>query len=274
MHHKTLRNKRMNAFHFWQLLNFVTLDSFWKMKDIGQDFNWHLQASPLFKYYFPHVLLLGNLYLFVVLLYKQFWYDETTKHRPPSILLQQVARVWNMAWCLFSFFGLIGCLREPMEITRMDPSGKGSIYFWMFLYILTKPLEIIDTLLLILNGRDVRLIHWSHHNITMLYTWYVQFSFNNLSMIFAVINFWVHAVMYGYYFLVSFERFKNILHRVSFCITWLQIAQFVFCLFYSLFFWWQGRMPLKMFLITCGMYLYYFVMFAHLYRNRSRVVKA
>lgn len=238
--------------------------------DVGQKFDWVKDGFPICNYYYPNILLVGNVYLFTVLIYKQFLYHAESSSKPPHNILKHMSRLWNFVWFIFSTMGFLGSLPMLSEITNINPLGKGTIYFWVFLYVFTKPLEIVDTILLMLNGKDVRLIHWSHHNITMIYTWYISLRFNSLAILFAVINLGVHSIMYFYYFLMSFDSLKKFLYRISFSITAIQILQFVICITYTIYF--RDRLQGSIFWYTCMMYLYYFVLFVHLYRNRTKKI--
>jgi len=240
-----------------------------QFRRIGKTFDWKSQAAPRFQQYFPHVLFLGNLYLFSVLIYKQYFFDPTLAHKPTSPLIKNVARVWNVVWSVFSAAGFLGTF--PCTCRVADANLPSSLWlrpciFWNFLYCWTKPLELIDTLLLMAAGRDVRLVHWSHHVITMLFTWFAARNFILPASVFSTLNFGMHAVMYGYYFLVSFACWRRPLKRYAFVITWLQMAQFVVCL-YSLYHFYD-LYTTEAFVASAAMYTYYLVLFAQLYRER------
>lgn len=247
--------------------------------NIGKDFRWDKHASKRFKEYFPHVLFLGNLYLFSVLIYKQYFYNPKTSRQPSPPVIRQMARLWNLGWSVFSLMGCIGTsylLSHISEIEKLvfkpDSSNHlewvmcGGPGFWLFMYCWTKPLELIDTLLLMSSGRDVRLVHWSHHNITMIFTWYAAKNYLKPAVVFACLNFGVHAVMYLYYFMVSFQSLRKGLRRYAFIVTWIQMIQFVVCLTsMALYYEFYTRSDL---VVSGAMYSYYLVLFWQLYRER------
>ena len=138
--------------------------------------------------------------------------------------------------------------------------------FWIFLYVVTKPLELFDTVLLMTKGRKVRLIHWSHHAITMLFTWYAAKINLKPALLFAFMNFTVHAIMYLYYFFVSFTSLKPLLRQFAWLITIIQMSQFVFAIF-SLFYF-QHCYTHQDILVCFAMYSYYLVVFFQLFCNR------
>jgi hypothetical protein len=267
----------LQFFTFFQFLNVtqnlekvmdrVSVETIPPFYDVGKDFEWNKDAFPVLQFYYPSVLLLGNIYLFTVMIYSQYWYNPQFKNQAPHKIVKNISRIWNLIWCVFSVCGFLGSIPYLHMITSNEENKKGSLYFWIFLYIFTKPLEIIDTLLLMINGREVRLIHWSHHNITMIYTWFISLRFNNLAILFAIVNLGVHGVMYAYYFFMSFECWKKCLYNISFLVTSIQITQFILCIGYS--FYYRSQISNDLFWLTCTMYFYYFVMFVQLYRERA-----
>jgi len=234
---------------------------------VGQDFRWQKHAKPRFETYFPYVLLAGNLYLFSVLIYKQYFYEPALNRAPSPNVVRQIGRVWNLVWSLFSALGCYGVYGLlPMANSYGDASGSAG--FWIFMYCWTKPLELIDTYLLMLSGREIRLVHWSHHNITMIFTWYAALNFLKPSVIFAFTNFGVHALMYGYYFLVSYPMFRSALKNYAFLVTWIQMAQFVVCL--GSMFVFYDKYENSDLVVSATMYLYYLILFVQMYRERFR----
>jgi hypothetical protein len=183
-------------------------------QSLGKGFVWSKHATHRFDNYFPHILFVGNLYLFAVLIYKQYCYDPSLARNPTPPVIRQISRVWNFTWSLFS---ALGCWGTVGMLSRLheDNLGSGIPAFWAFMYCWTKPLELIDTLLLMASGRNVRLVHWSHHNITMLFTWYAAQSYLKPAVMFACVNFGVHAIMYFYYFLVSYQSLRRVLKKYA-----------------------------------------------------------
>ncbi|VDM57403.1 unnamed protein product [Angiostrongylus costaricensis] len=63
----------------------------------------------------------------------------------------------------------------------------------MFLFVFTKLLDLVETVLIILEGRQPLLIHIFHHVITLLFTWHKR-SFRW----FVFINLFSHVILYSY----------------------------------------------------------------------------
>lgn len=98
----------------------------------------------------------------------------------------------------------------------------------MLLFNLTKPLEWIDTLFLLLKKRDLGFLHLFHHLTTMLYTLHATlFSFqaDGSGIWFCGMNLAVHTFMYGYWAVLPYFGF---LRKFGVLITLLQFVQMVF----------------------------------------------
>lgn len=235
-----------------------------QFRRLGKNFNFKTYAIPKFEQFFPHVLFLSNLYLFSILIYKEYFYDPTLARRSTTPLVRNVARVWNVVCSIFStvvFLGVYPCVYPCVHTSAHD-----SCLFWIFIYCWTKPLELIDTVLLMAAGREIKLVHWSHHVITMLFTWFAAKEYFLPATVFSTMNLAVHAVMYGYYFLVSFACWRSTLKRYAFIVTWLQMLQFLVCL-YSMYHFYE-LYSVEAMLASGAMYVYYFILFAQLYQER------
>lgn len=237
-------------------------------------FHWGKQALPWIQHHWPHVLLIGNVYLFLNVIYQQSIFQVQHSKHPPSSILQMVNRMWNLCWGIFSLAGAVGSYpalfrlvqsNNTLDLCNVD-QAIGPDVFWIFLYVFTKPLELFDTLLLMMKGRPVRLIHWSHHAITMLFTWYAALHNLKPALLFAFMNFAVHAIMYLYYFLVSFSWLRTKLRQWAWMITVVQMSQFVFALFSLIYF--QKCYTFQDLTVSSLMYSYYLLLFGQLFCNR------
>ncbi|XP_019418484.1 PREDICTED: elongation of fatty acids protein 3-like [Lupinus angustifolius] len=117
---------------------------------------------------------------------------------------------------------------HPHWILCFPPHTKpiGPLFFWAYIFYLSKFLELIDTLLIILsrNFRRLSFLHVYHHAtvLVMCYLW--LHTSQSLFPIALVTNASVHVIMYGYYFVTALgvrPRWKRV-------VTDSQIVQFVF----------------------------------------------
>lgn len=239
--------------------------SHWKTN--GADFIWS-QGHRTMQNNMTFYMLVHQMYLFSVLFYSKEISTKTPRiGRWPS-------RVWNAGWAIFSAAGFLytwpslSWLSDDIfETCQVSEARKvGTTIWWLYLYVFTKPLEFVDTFLLMLRGRPVKLLHWSHHWITALYVVYATYYELAPTILFAALNYGVHACMYAYYCLVSFAPLRDTLRQYAYWITRLQMAQFVLALV-SLGTFWHCYTRQDVVITGC-MYSYYLYLFARMYQAR------
>jgi len=126
---------------------------------------------------------------------------------------------------------------QPVE---MD-STPGSSGMWVaqatWLYFLNKYSDYADTFFFLARKKfnQVTPLHVYHHAIMPLYTYmHVRWSPGGHEILAGYINFFVHVVMYLYYFLSAFgPKMQPYLWWKKY-LTALQLVQFVFCFCHSL----------------------------------------
>ncbi|XP_047342134.1 elongation of fatty acids protein 3-like [Impatiens glandulifera] len=150
----------------------------------------------------------------------------------PSIL-RPISAVHNLILLLLSSSMAIGIslsslsqMQNPKWLLCFPKSQTptGPVFFWAYIFYLSKILEFIDTLLIILAGSDRRLsfLHVYHHAvvIVMCYVWLS--TVQSLMPIALATNACVHVIMYGYYFCCAIGRRPRWKRAVTDC----QIVQF------------------------------------------------
>lgn len=87
--------------------------------------------------------------------------------------------------------------------------------------------ELFDTFFLVVQKKPVIFLHWYHHITVLLYCWHSYVTLSPTGIFFSVMNYFVHACMYGYYFIMSIPSSKK--NKPTwlnpFLITILQISQ-------------------------------------------------
>ncbi|CAN1137767.1 Elongation of fatty acids protein 3-like [Linum perenne] len=154
---------------------------------------------------------------------------------PPS-LLKPLTAAHSLILFLLSAVMSAGCLlsifsphtRSIRHAVCFPPATapSGPLFFWAYVFYLSKYLEFGDTLLIILSKSNQRLtfLHVYHHAtvVVMCYLWLS--TAQSLFPVALVTNATVHVVMYYYYFrsaVGSRPRWKRL-------VTDFQIVQFVF----------------------------------------------
>ncbi|KAL5033000.1 hypothetical protein RTP6_001025 [Batrachochytrium dendrobatidis] len=147
--------------------------------------------------------------------------------------LNTVTAYHNMFLCVISLAmfvaGAFGTYHRAMSrgideiFCSNDPDGmRGLLPFTLYMYYLSKFIELFDTIILILKKKPVIFLHWYHHSIVMLMVWsWLQYdvAFATQGMI---ANTLIHVFMYYYYYSSSLGR--NVWYKKY--ITTGQIIQF------------------------------------------------
>lgn len=134
--------------------------------------------------------------------------------REPWQWRQQLA-FWNFFLSSFSFFGMMRTapqlyhnlvtlsLRDNLCIDPQITFGSGSTGLWVQLFILSKFPELFDTLFIVIHKKKLIFLHWYHHITVLLYCWHSYVTRSPAGLFFVTMNYSVHAIMYGYYFLMA-----------------------------------------------------------------------
>jgi len=152
--------------------------------------------------------------------------------------------VHNLVLCVGSLIMFLGTLRElTLRVGResgspetlggahwlfcesVDTQPRGALFFWSYVYYLSKYYELLDTVLQLLKGRPPPhfFLHVYHHAVVLVMAWswlaYVQ----TLAFLGLLFNVAVHVVMYYYYFLRVmgtepwWKRFVTKFQIIQFC---------------------------------------------------------
>lgn len=125
--------------------------------------------------------------------------------------------------------------------TFSDEAGRsveatGALYFWSYLYYLSKYYELLDTILELVKGGAPRhfALHVFHHSVVLTMSWLWLQQRQSMQWIGLLFNTGVHVPMYYYYFLTS----RGIRPKWKNFITQFQIIQFITSLLCFLGFLW------------------------------------
>jgi GNS1/SUR4 family len=164
----------------------------------------------------------------------------------PPPLLRFISALHNLFLLSISILMATGCalssslLPSPKYLfcfPRNTPPSS-SVFYWTYIFYLSKLYELFDTMLILLarDKRRLTFLHVYHHAlvIVMCYVWLS--TSQSLIPIALVTNAAVHVVMYAYYFSCSAGlRWPTRWKRV---VTEVQIVQFVFSFVASIVFLW------------------------------------
>ncbi|WCJ18265.1 GNS1/SUR4 membrane protein family [Euphorbia peplus] len=119
----------------------------------------------------------------------------------------------------------------------MNTQPKGPLFFWAYVFYLSKILEFMDTVLIILGNNSKRRLSFLHlyHHSTVVVMCYI--SLNTSQSMFPgvlMINSLVHVIMYFYYFLCTVGLRPRWKKFVTDCQIWQFFSSFatMACIFY------------------------------------------
>jgi len=137
------------------------------------------------------------------------------KNRPAWSWRRALA-LWNFGLSIFSLVGFIRvapllvhnfshysvsenfCF-DPEQLFGSDHLGGT----WVQLFILSKFPELFDTFFIVIHKKPLILLHWYHHISVLAYCWHSYVTKAPPGIVFCVMNYLVHAIMYFYYFLMA-----------------------------------------------------------------------
>jgi len=146
---------------------------------------------------------------------------------------------WNIFLAAFSMVGLSACLpvmlhelwHNGVDFTVCASAswyGHGWHGLWVAFFIYSKFFELVDTVLLLLAGRPVILLHWWHHSTVLLYCWHAYATTPGTGMWYATMNYGVHSIMYAYFAATQHsKRAREAVKPCAIYITLLQLLQMV-----------------------------------------------
>lgn len=209
--------------HYW-LVDHPNISQFeWKQ---GHTFG----SSLLF------ITLSVSIYLTLTLLSLGF---STLLPSLSTTTMRPITAAHSLILCLLSVIMVIGCSLSILH--QMPPNDwtwvlcfpanntrtRGPVFFWIYFCYLSKILEFIDTLLIILSSSRSRRLSFLHiyHHVVVSVLGYVglQASQSQLGLA-VIINCSIHVLMYAYYFLSAIGKrpwWKKV-------VTNCQIVQFMF----------------------------------------------
>ena len=134
--------------------------------------------------------------------------------RPPLDWRRALA-VWNFAIAVFSIWGFMRTAPQlahnlyyygwqaSLQGDASHMMGMGSNIHWVMCFVLSKFVELLDTLFIVVHKKKLLFLHWYHHITVLLFCWYSFIQHQPMGIIFCVVNYAVHGVMYFYYFLMA-----------------------------------------------------------------------
>jgi hypothetical protein len=97
--------------------------------------------------------------------------------------------------------------------------------FWAWIFVISKALELGDTVFIVLRKQPLIFLHWYHHITVLVYSWYTYSEYIAPARWYVVLNFTIHSFMYSYYGLKALRY--RIPKPIAVAITSLQLIQMI-----------------------------------------------
>ena len=105
------------------------------------------------------------------------------------------------------FGGVAGLFCPPKGLSSSQ-LWTGTLGLFVYVFYLSKYVELIDTFILICQGKELKFLHCYHHCSMLFVTWsWFAFPWLEGAWWCAVVNSIIHSFMY-YYYLCTFMKFK------------------------------------------------------------------
>jgi len=201
----------------------------------------------------------------------------------PKFELRKTLALWNFFLAAFSIIGATRTVPELMHVLRTSGlhhsccvTGQSFMQndvlgLWMFLFTLSKVLELGDTVFIILRKQPLIFLHWYHHATVLFVTWFSYEDYGATGRWFGNMNFSVHALMYSYYACKAL-RFR-IPRVISVSLTVCQLAQMVVASMVNYYAYHMkgsgGDCEVSYVVLNLSTIIYfsYFVLFAHFFQK-------
>ena len=168
-----------------------------------------------------------TLYLLMVFLGPKFM-----KSKKEAKIWAVILPYWNLFLSIASLVMFVGiaplCVLYILEFGFLKflclPDGqlyKGPQMFCIYLFAMSKYVELIDTFFLVVRKKEVEFLHYFHHTTVLLYTWFCMIVLpGGVGYVFGTFNTAIHTMMYYYYYRSSFKR-----QSWGVIVTTLQLSQ-------------------------------------------------
>jgi len=200
-------------------------------RDFMDRFEWNYGETPLSSWWAPASACLAYVVL-LPLLWLYMRKREALSMRLFAIFHNGLLCVFSLAYVLFFCYEFFKVIMERGVIDATCDhegywQGRGSLYFLLYVFYLSKYYELLDTALLIVKKKPVIFLHAYHHPATLVLC-YICLEYGvSLQWLCTTANAIVHTFMY-YYYLMAILRVPVWWKRY---ITIMQIVQFVLDLF-------------------------------------------
>jgi len=198
-----------------------------------KEFEYQSGVTALSAWHWP--VILCSFYLISVYLLRNYMKDK-------QVFDLYWLRVVHNAFLSFASFVMVcGVLKEiayvaqnyGVEALLCDENARqseGNLFFWYYVFFLSKFYEFIDTYILCLRKKPITFLHCFHHFITAFLCWVGLYSKMAPQWIVISLNGTIHVFMYYYYlaqtlgFDVWWKKYLTTGQIIQFCLDLIGIG--------------------------------------------------
>ena len=220
-------DKWSRDWHKFAGLTYIPLVSEWEDYMIEKIHTILLSMQHIWHY----SIYIAIIYLLVIAILKKL---IKVRGKPYDLRIPLI--IWNMELALYSTLGVIRCLPQFIHILttrgflasycKADYFWDARLQVWYWTFHVSKVLELIDTVFIVLRGGKLNHLHWIHHALTLCLCWYTSGYMVSTFQWTINMNFFVHSIMYSHYALTALRFAIPVPIRIG--ITSLQIIQMAF----------------------------------------------
>ena len=168
---------------------------------VPRSYNWFINARSMFT---PSIIF----WILAILYYPSIIIGRKIMINRSPFILKKILFTWNICLSLLSLYGFIILFPyiyekyHQLDINSMICAHEifytSNVAYVVAIFNVTKCLEWVDTIFLILRKKPIIFLHWYHHLVTYLYCWHAtMYSYKSdaTGIYFCVMNLFVHYLM-------------------------------------------------------------------------------
>ncbi|XP_027523073.1 elongation of very long chain fatty acids protein 3 [Corapipo altera] len=215
-------------------------------------------------------LIFGAIYLILIFGIQHFMKERRAFH------LRTPLTLWSFSLTLFSVVAASRVWKQ-MAFLLLNKGFKQSVCsqsvfvhpvsrLWLFLFAMSKFVELGDTVFIVLRKKKLIFLHWYHHLTTAVLSWYNHNEMSAGCGWVAALNFSVHGLTYSYYTVTAMGI--RVPKSIAITITTSQMVQMTGFLIMSIFmFFWKDdkvcRTTWPLLLSASWIYITFLILFVN-----------
>ena len=166
--------------------------------------------------------------------------NDSMKRRKEAFSLKYLTVLYNVIQIIINMYMVYGLCEPYIQLTNpflFNISNTKSQEHFMFIHMLSKLIDFMDTFIIILkkkSEKQLTFLHLYHHSTIGIIWCYLivnKYAFGSITFG-ALLNSFVHCIMYTHYLILSL-KLKNPFKKY---VTIIQIIQFMLCILHSILF--------------------------------------